>query len=429
MTSSFARLSFCLLGGLLPLSASANLFQQHLQQLEVENPVFMFHMGMDGDFNRLGDLLTRIYQGRLAVDPALPPFAVNFNAVFRNIGIAQLNGISVVSQQRDNAPGFRNQTLISFSQPPKGLFLLGGDANQPFDFGSSIPADADIYFEGAIHLNSLVPIAIQTASDFMGPFGADLVRSQLNGQILEDGTTVQQLLNRLSTRISGAMRFNDPQFRNANTFLKKNDLVLKIEGIATLLPAVANFLNAIQPMGFQLVRHDEESTWVLRNPGKPDEIAIFFIADAASGDVVLVFSPDSMAWLGNNADSLAGSAALQPFKSALPNDGTVFWFVSERFSRLQFSLLKPEEISDPITASLWNVLMPFLDPFAGAQAGVSYFDGNAIRSEALQPASFKGSVAISALVPLLALSPTLGQPQPADDADAAESDSDTQPKP
>lgn len=391
-----------------PLFAS---FPEAMQRVASEKPEFVFYADLENDFAAAGAFLTEAYLAYLSTGPDIPPIPIDAGRLFGHLGLLNLSDFLVVSEPRPGK-GFINQMLTTFDGAPKGLFLLGGDANQPFAIIDSAPADAHLVAE--MHLNgvALFQIVRNIVIDIMGPLGQGLIEAQMNQPLTPDGPTLADLINRLTTRIQIALK---PELSPtiplpSHLALLQGHSVVRLSNVADLLD---QFAPTLQAAG---LAPRESSTgakaWSLAMPAGPVPVTLYLDTLPGSNDLVLSLNPASVEWMRQPEETIGESAAFRETIAGLPVNGLSFWYATEEMGRLQIESLDLQLAENPAAAPVIAAVKRLLLNYTGAQAGVSVLEEDAYRVISYQPASYKTNLALAgAVVPLGILSGVLQNAQ------------------
>ena len=159
------------------------------------------------------------------------------------------------------------------------------------------------------------------------------------------------------------------------------------------------------------------------NPQVPVSIFLYTLTD--SNDLLLSLSETGKDWFLDNGSSIGDSPEFLKIVEGLPTEGISFMYTSKRLSEMQIAGLGEGAAEAKELAPLLTTLETFLKRYTGAQAAVSFIEGNALRSTARQPISYKTNLAISAGIVPATLAATIvpimqkkmGTPPPAQETD------------
>lgn len=391
----------------LPLSAGAATSHANLDRLGVDDPDFVVHADLTGDFTEMGDLFTEAYLAYLSGAPEIPPVPVNFTRFFEHLGLKGLTSVTWASQPLTTG-GYASHALYTFEGSPQGLFLLTGDHNRPFTLREAAPADADLLIETSLNGVALYAIVRNLVIDLMGPMGQGLIDAQMNQPLLPDGPTLADLINRLTTQVQVALKMGPrPDGELPGTLaLFTGDGAIRIGNTADLLVAFAPML---EQAGF--VAADEGGSTAYRFQSNLPNLPLSVLLETLPGtnDLLVSFSEASREWLlsGQTGES---TLAYRELTRELPREGVSFWYLSHKLSEIQYGSLGSFN-TDPRLAPVLKVLENTFKDFAGDQAGVAVLEDDAYRILSHQPVSLKTGLAVSAaLVPISltsAILPTL----------------------
>lgn len=381
----------CVLGGLAEgqPAAGPKPLGEILLELGVPTPQLVFHIDVENDFATLGDLLTRAYRARLAADQGLPPFPIDFARAFGHLGLTQLKSLTHVSIAQPGI-GFRSETALRLQPEAAGLAQLFGKENATFQAGADAPADTDIYAELTLNPPLLAELARAITGDILGSMGTDLINSQLRAPLLPDGSSAEQLLQRLANRLTLTARF-DEQGIDLRGGLPGR-WVIRLRGAGTLLPALMPLL---AQWGAAALPDADLPTWEVPASSGPLPFPLLLQHDTVSGDALFAAGLESLVWLRQTAPTLADDPAFARLRENLPAEGTSFWYTSARLAEAQIAPFGGFDFgpNDPAV----QVLLAFLRGQMGAQAGATYFAPGMLRATSLHPTSPKAGFATAAL--------------------------------
>lgn len=384
--------------GLLAISSAtlqAGNYARAIAQLEVEAPEFVTHLNLENDFSSSGKFLSEIYNAWILTDADLPPLPIDFELMFDHLGLLSLGSLTIVSEKHDLV-GYRNQSLFTFTDAPKGLFILYGAENAPFTVAQNAPADADLAVEFSLDGKQAFEIFRRIAIDLMGPIGQGLIDAQLMEPAFPDGPTVRDLIDAFQTNIQIVARVGGEQDQdNAIGSLPMQDLVVRLSNQGRLLNALSPVL---QGAGFVLRETDSKPVWELLVQENGIEVHVRIETSPSNEDLLVFAGEKSREWYSNPTHRLAEDPDFKTFSAKLPNEGLGYWYNSDAFARAQTQNLRQSfPLSDPYQEII-SQIEDLLLSVSGKQAGAIAFEGNSIRSIAYQPASYKANVAAAGAV-------------------------------
>ena len=402
------------MAALLPAGLTANTYEDNMDSLDVENPEFLLHLDLENDFNALGGLLSQAYMAYLATSPQnVPPFPLNFEALFSRFGLGNMKAWTMVSEAVEGQ-GFFNQSLVRFDGAPSGYFLIMGRENRSFNLGSLIPADADVavemYFDGPV----LVEMLRNILTDLMGDMGRNMIDGQLQQPINEEGTTLQNIIDQLQSTIYLALRVDDGAVVDGPPAmaLLKGPFVVSFSGLGDLLSTISPFL---MQGGFTPGEGSSGQAWKLHVEQQGMSFDIFVEAVNGSGDLLVYMGEQSRNWYLDPADTIDSVEEFEGMADQLPDEGLSLWYANDRISKWQFENLDSQMPEDSPYAGLVAVGKDFLMRFTGTQAGCSFLEEDAYRVQAWQPTSYKSGTAVALLtipVAMLSAMPVPEEPAP-----------------
>jgi hypothetical protein len=395
-SSSIAIVGCCLL----PLATFGSTYSDSLQRLSVEDPEFVFYTDLQNDFSSAGTFLTEAYLAYLSTSPeGVPPIPVDFNRLFTTLGFSPLTGVIATSEANPEF-GFTNQMMFTFEEAPSGVFLLAGDRNQPFSIRESAPADAQLVAEMNLNGVILFQIVRKLVVDMMGPLGEGMIDAQMNQPVIENGPTLAEIINRLTTQIQVALK---PSFNEESTLppamaFFDGHSIIHISNVADLMQSFAPML---QQAGFTSMDEPGGTTWSLSVPAGPVPISVFLQTVPGSNDLIVSFNKDSRDWFLGGGPAIGSSPAFSKSIAGLPETGLSFWYSTAEMSQLQIQNLDAQLPESANIKPVLDVVKRFLMKFTGEQSGVSFLDGNAYRVISFQPTSYKTNLALAgAVIPI-----------------------------
>ena len=172
------RLTLILIATLTPFLAQGGTYATAMERLAADNPEMVLHADLQEDFDVLGAYLTEAYMAYLNSTTEAAPIPVDAGQVFARLGLSNLKSLTVTSH-RSPKGGFLNQSLVLFEGQPSGIFLVSGNANQPFSLPGSVPANAGFVAEMTLNGSILLEIISAIAADIMGPMGQGIIDAQM----------------------------------------------------------------------------------------------------------------------------------------------------------------------------------------------------------------------------------------------------------
>ena len=125
---------------------------------------FYGYVDLDGDVDRLGELLNEMYAG-IAETGEVPP--VDVREIVAELGVGKIEALGASSIKTAN--GFRNKTFLYIPDGRSGLLnLLGGDG-EPLHYASLAPTGADLVVEQELNLKAVRDTAEKIVTKFNSP--------------------------------------------------------------------------------------------------------------------------------------------------------------------------------------------------------------------------------------------------------------------
>jgi hypothetical protein len=405
---------------LLPGAVHASSFAATMDRLGVQDPEFIFHVNLENDFQTAAAFLTDAYLAYLMTSPDIPPVPVDFNRLFGHLGLLPATSFSVVSEARQGG-GFSNQMLFRFSEAPSGLFLLGGDRNEPFSILQAAPVDADLVAEMSLNGVGLFNIVRSVVIDIMGPMGQGLIDGQMNQPVVPDGPTLADIINRLTTRVQVAIK--PAEEADIQAALLNGQSAVRVGNIADLLQSFAPFL---EQAGFAPMDDPHGLAWTMAVPGTQVPVTVLLQPVPETNDILVSLNESSRAWFLGGGAPVSANPEFRKAAAGLPQSGLSFWYSSERFSAMQIQSLDAQMGADPQFAPLIQTLQAMLQRYVGPQAGVALLEDDAYRVINFQPGSYKTNIALAgAIIPasfLSTMAPHLSGMMEEDDDDDDDDD-------
>lgn len=385
---------------LLPFLVTGSTYTDSLTRLAVTDPEFVFYTDLENDFATAGSFLTETYLAYLSTGPeGVPPIPVDFNRLFSRLGLSGATSVMATSEGHPEF-GFTNQMMVSFEEAPSGIFLLGGETNQPFSIQEAAPVDAQLVAEMNLNGTALFQIVRGLVIDVMGPLGEGMIDAQMNQAIFENGPTLAAIVDRLNTRIQVALKPDAGESTDLPPAMAFFDglSIIHISNVADLVQQVAPML---QQSGFTAVESPTGTTWSFAMPAGPMPISVFLQTIPGSNDLIVSLNEDSKEWFLGSGPKVSSSPAFVDAIAGLPGSGLSFWYSTEEMSRRQIENLDAQLPASLNVQPVFDVVKAFLLKYTGQQAGVSFLDGNSYRVMSYQPTSYKTNIALAgAVVPL-----------------------------
>lgn len=382
--------------GLFPVLNPAASFSETLERLSAENPEFVAYADFQEDFEAAGSFLTDAYLAYLMTGPEIPPIPVDFKRLFEHMGLSSLQSAMAVSEARPGG-GFENQMLMEFSEAPRGIFLLMGETNQPFTIGQTAPADAGLIMEMNLNGVALYSIIRSLVIDIMGPMGEEMIDAQMNNPILPEGPTLAEIISRLTTRIEMAAKPDMPNGGPEMSVLAliQGKAAIRIANLADLLDSLSPFL---QQAGFVPSAGTDPTQYTLTVPVEGQPMTISMGPVQGSNDLLIAFNEGSADWFLQNESPISSNEEFRSETAGLPTEGLSFWYSSKAFAEMQVRQLDAQTAANEKLLPIVTALKSLLMNYTGAQAGVSFLDGNAYRVVSYQPTSYKTNLALAGAV-------------------------------
>jgi hypothetical protein len=411
----------------LSLNAESNPYQESLDRLSVANPEFVFHLNLEDDFTIFGNFLSEAYLAYLSASPETPPVPVNFDLLFQRLGLSNLRAFTMTSQ-RSPKGGFINQNLFLFDGSPSGAFHLTGDLNQPFSLPVDAPADANFVAEFNLNAKALVEMIRNLAIDMMGPMGEGIINAQLVQPITPDGLTLQDIIDRLNTRVQVAIKPNLKAMEDGPVALAllNGQFAMRADNLGELLVSLAPIL---QGAGFTELTDPGQSGWKLSVPVEEFPITVYIQTVTDSNDLLITLSGGSKDWFLSSPEKIGSSAEFLAAIEGFPKSGLSLWYDDGTISSLQISNLKSGFEENPEMLPFMESIVGIMNNFTGKQAGVSFLEDDAYRVESWQTTSYKSQVALAGIalpMGILSAVPQLKQELSGEEDQAPDPDSPTE---
>jgi len=400
------------------LAAVANLgaadkFSAAMDAHHAENPEMVLYMNLDGSAAKLAGWIGRIYASYLAANPEAMPLPLDFEMLFKHMGLTALDHALITSApaQHSGAPtdgapvAYVNEATIGLSGAPTGLLALFGSENLAFDFVNTVPADSDMVAEIQFRPQALVDMVRAAATDVMGQQGAAIIDRQLDQPLSQDGLTIRSIIETLDTRYRYVANVDPEGDRTGAVVIPgyEGDHVIVIEGAAGLIEQVAPLL----PPTVDLARleGDPYGAWRLMVPqAEAEPAALLFTPMPDSSDLMISSGEAARAWFMGDRTGLAANEAFSEMAAQLPRSGLSFWYTSEAASRMSLKQIKTAAASDdPEMAEMkpfMDMLMEVMEVFVGENASASWVEEGRMRSKSIQPYSTKTALGMAfAVVP------------------------------
>jgi hypothetical protein len=351
---------------------------------------------MQGDFETAGSFFTDAYLAYLMTGPSVPAIPLDFKSLFGHLGLSSLQSAMAVSEARPGG-GFSNQMLLEFSEPPKGLFLLSGDSNQPFSIQTVAPADADMVAEMNFNGLAVYTIIRNVVVDFMGPMGEDIIKAQMNQPVFPEGPTLAEIISRLTTRMQFAFKLASGPGVAAPSPLAmlQGNAAVRIANVADLFESLTPIL---QQRGFVPTGADGSMEIRLPLPDQAQPLVIYLSPVEGSNDLMVCLNEGSREWFLNPAKAIASDEQFLAETAELPASGLSFWYATADLAELQIQQLDAQVAGNERFLPIITALKSLLMNYTGPQAGVSFLEGNAYRVTNFQPTSYKTNIALAGAV-------------------------------
>lgn len=392
------QIAFSLLALCCPLLGSGLL--RDLDQLDVTSPEMVLHLNLEDDFAALGSQLGRLYGAWLMSGPEVPPVPLDFPRLFDRLGFNALSSVTLVSEPHPRS-GYLNQSLVRFKGAPSGLFLLQGSENRSFSVARYAPADADLALEFSLNSSEALRMLRTILSDLMGPLGQGLLDAQLGQPLVPEGPTLENVIQRLNTRLMVVARVGTPDEASilGPEAPPLRNLVIRAAGIGDLLDAFAPLLQAA---GYSRLDESDELAWVRSVQEKEFLLDLRLSRTGPDQDLVLMLGKDTPTWM-KGGTRLGDDALYLEFTQDLPTEGLGFWYHSAGFGAAQVGALVSKSNPQNALIPLRQTIASMMDGLSGQQASVMFMDQNALRVMAFQPVSYPSGLAFGtlALIPAI----------------------------
>ena len=390
------RLSYLLIA--LPAftpSLPAASYHENMEALAPADPEFVLHMDLENDFSSMGAFLTELYMGYLQSAEDAPPIPIDFGKLFDRLGLGNLESMTMVSSPAGKG-GFLNQSLFRFDGAPDGLFLLTGSRNEVFSLRYTAPADADFLAEFTLDGVALYGIIRNLVTDIMGPLGEGILEGQMSQPVNEEGRTLQEIINRLQTRVQIGLKPNYEKEAALPGILGilQGHGVVRLSGLGDLLPDLAPFLMQI---GFTAIPEGNGYQMVLPLPEQAVMIPIFIETEETGNALFISFSEGARTWFTRPDETIPSRPEFLEAVSGLPQEGVSLWFSSKRLAEWQIDNLDEQLGGSGLNAGLVAPLQKLMRRFSGPQAGCAFLEEDAYRVISWQPLSYKTNLAVAGL--------------------------------
>lgn len=393
------------LAGLLPTGIKAADFSEASRLAEVNDPEVLAYVNLQHDFKTLGDWLSRIHRAALQANPTAPPIPVDYQALFADLGLAEMQYALLASERSTDLPGsFLNQVLLELGTTPSGLFAIMSTENRPFDFAGRVPGDTDAVSQFQLNADALLQFARLTATRIMGPTGQSLIDAQMQAPLYPDGPTGAQLIELLSTTYYSASNLDPERFADSTDLSLAQltgDFAYVVENAAELPGLVAPLLPP--SANFSKVENDPHKAYRLPFEFTPDSQQFLYFSQLPDTDHLLITnSMEARTWFLADDSGITDHPDFQRMISQLPDQGLLFNFTSAKASRHAMKLVETalRETPDmPAQAQPFiAILLEALESFTGPTMSVLVRDESRLHLRNLAPYSQKTSLAIAGAV-------------------------------
>jgi len=351
-------------------TASAN-FEEASAHIDLDGSM-VGYMDFEGDGQEIGTALNEIYQQVLTSTPEMPPFPVDFNLLFENLGFGSLKAIAMSS--KDIEPGLhRNRSVALLNSELRGVYAIYKTETLTFTAAEMAPADATGAMTAAVNLGAIRDTSSAIMQQIMGPMGEGMIQQQLAQFIRGTDVSYDEAINTLSGKWDG---FWHQSYRE--DFQQEFKFWISIEGAGSLLPRLREMAEG---MG---VAFTEDDTMLQANfstlLGEDAPIGLYVEVPKQSGELIIYSHTD---WTpASEGDRLAQTDTYKNMAKRLPSEGIAFSYnVGADLSPMLAGLSSIPEVAkySEVAESAINLLIgDFLKP----SMAVTYMDdGNMVSDQ------------------------------------------------
>lgn len=398
------------LATLLPLGSQAADFSEASRLVDLKDPEVLAYVNLQHDFKTLGDWLGRVHRAVLQANPSAPPIPVDYQALFADLGLAEMHYALLASERAADVPGtFLNQLLLELGTNPTGLFAIMGTENRPFDFAGRVPGDTDAVSQFQLNGDAILQFARLTATRIMGATGQSLIDAQMQAPLYPEGPTAARLIELLSTTYYSASNLDPERFADSTDLSLAQltgDFAYVVENAAELPGLVAPLLPP--SANFSKVENDPHNAYRIPFEFTPDSQQFLYFSHLPESDHLLITnSLEARAWFLADDSGITDNPDFQRMSSQLPDQGLFFNFSSAKASRhamkLVESALRQTPDMPPQAQPFVGLFLEALQSFTGPNMSVLVRDESRLHLRNLAPYSQKTSLAIAgAVVPGIA---------------------------
>ncbi len=170
---------------------------------------FYFYMNIDGDLEKLVDMIQKMVDQVRKSDKSFDMPKVNFRRILSHLGLDGILALGLSSAKDKDL--YHNRAFVYLSKQRKGLLGGYGGKAHPLTLANHAPADADLVWESDAHFKTLFDILPAIMQEFPGgKKEVEQMFNELNTPIPELNLTVKDILNQANTRIELVIRI-DPE--------------------------------------------------------------------------------------------------------------------------------------------------------------------------------------------------------------------------
>ncbi|MBK1880419.1 hypothetical protein [Pelagicoccus mobilis] len=382
--NTFKKLSVAALAlGASAISLQAGSFKEMSGHLDLDGD-FVGYMDFDGEGKVLGDKLNVIYQQFADSNPNVPPFPIDFPAIFETLGFGSVRSMGMSSTEVEQGL-HRNRSVTLLEGDPAGLFGVYSLDKIGFRAAKIAPADASTVISGRFDFDAIVSTAQSLASTIMGPMGEGMVMQGLGQPVADTDITVGELVSALSGGMDLIVVQN-----------MENPAAPDIKGYLALKGA-GGLVERLEPMmtqmGVQFSDTDKGRVADLSMFLQGAPIGLFVEVSSDSNDLLIYTDSEWVKTLGTG-EGLVDSAAYQRVAGRLPEDAAFYAYSSGVEVDQLVGLLEQNPEMAAFAPLIANAVESLLGGFLAPSASATYREGDALITEGYSGFSYKDAVAV-----------------------------------